>query len=110
MKDILRLSVPLSLWLFCFSAIYGLQGLLCSERVNQLSSAAADGLFTDRILLGAAWGAAVAMQVVLVVLLRSSRLSASSPFIRRVSTGLAVVALIATLWAFLPIVTTTTCH
>lgn len=106
MTDILRLSVPLTVWLAAFSAVYGLQGLVCS---NRWAEAGLD-LAAGRIALTAAWAAAVAPQLVFLLALRSSRVTSRSAFVNGVSRTLAIAALVATLWTLLPVVTTSACQ
>lgn len=105
MTDILRLSVPLTVWIAAFSAVYGLEGVVCSElwTAGDLSP----GL--GRAVLIAAGAAALALQVVLLVLLRSPRFGSSLPWVQRTATILACVALVATAWSLLPVVTTSLC-
>jgi len=105
MTDILRISVPLTAWLASFSAVYGLHGLVCSERWLE----AGLGLAAGRAALVAAWIAATAVQVAFVLVLRSPRFVSSSPFIRRISLALAIAALVSTLWTLSPVAMTTTC-
>ena len=68
MNAILRLSLPLTLWLAAFSAVYGLHGLLCSSRW-----AAFVPELPGRALLAGAALVAVALQIALLAVLRSSR-------------------------------------
>jgi hypothetical protein len=105
MTDLLRLSVPLTAWLVAFSAVYGLNGLVCSE----VWADAGLGLTAGRAVMVAVWVAAVALQLVLLFSLRSPRFASHSAFVRGVSLTLAVTALVATLWTLLPIVTTSAC-
>ncbi|WP_173934318.1 hypothetical protein [Chelativorans sp. Marseille-P2723] len=105
MTDILRISVPLTAWLAAFSAVYGLQGLVCSDRWAQ----AGFGLTSGRAALIAAWIAATALQVAFLAALRSPRMGSSSPFVRRLSLTLAVAALVSTLWTLSPVVVSTAC-
>ncbi|MBS3651840.1 hypothetical protein KEU06_24835 [Pseudaminobacter sp. 19-2017] len=105
MTDILRISVPLTAWLAAFSAVYGLQGLVCSQR---WADAGLD-LTAGRIAMMVAWAAAVALQLVFLLALRSPRFVSRSAFVRWVSLMLAISALVATLWTLLPVVTTSAC-
>lgn len=105
MTDILRIAVPLTAWLAAFSAVYGLHGLVCSERW----AAAGFDLAAGRAVMAAAWAAAVAVQIALLVALRSPRFASRSAFVRGVSLMLAVTALVATLWTLLPVATTSVC-
>lgn len=105
MTDILRISVPLTVWLAAFSAVYGLQGVVCSDRWTE----AGLDLVSGRVALIAAWVAATALQVAFIIALRSPRLVSSSPFVRRLSLILAISALVATMWTLSPVVMSMTC-
>ena len=105
MTDILRISVPLTAWLAAFSAVYGLQGLVCSERWADVGL----GLAAGRAAMTVAWAAAVALQLALLLALRSPRFASGSAFVRRVSLALAISALVATVWTLIPVVTTSAC-
>ena len=104
MNAILRLSLPLTLWLASFSAVYGLHGLLCSSRWATL----APELPGRALLIGASL-AALALQALLLVLLRSSRWPHPDAAIHRISMALAIVALVATAWTLIPTLTTSHC-
>ncbi|GGL78456.1 hypothetical protein [Wenxinia marina] len=104
MSDILRLSLPLTLWLASFSAVYGLQGLLCSSRWAPLADGGA-----GRLLLVVAAALAVAAQAALLLALRSPRWRANSAFVRSASLALAATALIATAWTLLPVAVVSYC-
>ena len=104
MKDILRLTVPLTVWLASFSAVYGLHGLVCSDRWPETGSSP-----WGRAALVAVWLTAVALQVAFLAVLRSRRFGSASVFVRGVSLTLAVVAVVATVWTLMPVVTTTAC-
>ena len=105
MTDILRLSLPLSVWIAAFSAVYGLEGIVCSGNL------AAAGLDPDRgrAFLLAAWAAAIAVQAVLIVWLRMPRFASALPWVQRVSVILSWVALVATVWGLMPVATTSLC-
>ncbi len=105
MNDILRISTPLTVWLAAFSAVYGLQGLICSPRWAQASL----DLDAGRIALIATWVLSIVVQVVLLLALRSPRFVSPSRFIQAVSLALAVVALVATVWTLIPVATTSIC-
>lgn len=105
MSDLLRLSVPLTVWLAAFSAVYGLHGLVCSPRWAE----AGFGLEAGRCALVLAAALSVAVQLALLLSLRHRRFAARSDFVRGLSLSLAVVALVATVWTLMPILTTTTC-
>ena len=105
MTDILRISVPLTAWLAAFSAVYGLHGLVCSERWIQAGLTLPMG----RIALVAAWMGAILIQVALLLALRSPRFASRSGFVRGVSLSLAIAALVAAIWTLLPVAVTTAC-
>lgn len=105
MTDILRISVPLTVWLAAFSAVYGLQGLICSPRWAEASL----GLDIGRIALIAAWLLSIALQVAFLLALRSPRFASPSRFMQGTSLALALAALVATVWTFLPVATTSLC-
>ncbi len=102
MRELLRIALPLTLWLASFSAIYGIEGVVCSVRY---SGDANDG----RLVLALAALAAVALQVALLAAARSSSYGSRSPFVRRVSVTLAAAALVAAVWTFIPVAATTIC-
>lgn len=100
MTDILRLALPLTLWLASFSGVYGLQGALCATGAEAVA----------RPWLVAAAVGAVAAQAGLALLLAAPRLASPRPFVRRVSLGLAVAASVAAAWTLLPVATTSVCR
>lgn len=105
MNDILRLSIPVTVWIAAFSAVYGLEGVVCSD----LWIGAGLSLGQGRYALIAAWIAAVVLQVIFLILLRTPRFGSSLPWVQRVSTILGCVALVATVWSLMPVVTTSLC-
>lgn len=98
MSAILRIALPLTLWLAGFSAVYGLHGLVCSG-----------GWPGGRPLLIAGGAAVLALQLALLLALRSQRFGDPAPFVRRTSLLLAIVGLAATLWTLIPVAVTSTC-
>ncbi|WP_299819606.1 hypothetical protein [uncultured Jannaschia sp.] len=105
MIDLARILVAPLLWLATFSAVYGLQGLGCAAGWD----ATADGPSPLRLLLVAAWGLTILMQVALLGALRSDRFGADRPLVRRVSVLGGWVGLVAAFWSLLPVATTTPC-
>ena len=105
MSDILRLSLPLSVWIAAFSAVYGLEGVVCSD----LWTGAGLTLGHGRAALIAAWAIAIGLQLVLLAGLRLPRHASGLPWVQRVGTILAWVALAATVWSLMPVVTTSLC-
>ncbi|WP_147115266.1 hypothetical protein [Tateyamaria sp. syn59] len=104
MNALLRLSLPLSLWLASFSAIYGLHGMLCSSRW-----AAIVPEFPGRVLLIAATLVALALQALFLALLRSARWPHPDSAIHRISLVLAAAALVGTAWTLVPTLTVSHC-
>lgn len=105
MTDILRISIPVTVWIAAFSAVYGLEGVICSD----LWRGAGLSLGQGRGALVAAWVAAIALQVGLLVALRRPRLRSSLPWVQRLAMILCCVALVATVWSLMPVVTTSLC-
>lgn len=105
MTDILRISVPITVWIAAFSSVYGLEGVICSD----LWRGAGLSLGQGRGALVAAWVAAIALQVALLVALRSRRLASPHPWVQRLATILGCVALVATVWSLMPVATTSLC-
>lgn len=105
MTDILRLSVPLGVWIAAFSAVYGLEGIVCSDLWRAAGLSPGQG----RGALVAAWIAALALQLALLAVLRRRRFASSLPWVQRIATILGGVALVATAWSLLPVVTTSLC-
>jgi hypothetical protein len=102
MTDLLRILVSPLAWLASFSAIYGLQGLLCEIGPNGMF-----GLSWDRVILVAAFLLAVLMQLGLLALLNSARFPPN--FTRTVSRTSGWVGLMATIWTLIPILAVSTC-
>lgn len=97
MRSVLRLSLPLTLWLAAFSGVYGLHGLLCSGRWSDIAGAPA-----GRVLLALVVLAAIAMQAALLIGLRAPRWRDPDPALRRASLVLATAALVGTIWTLAP--------
>jgi len=105
MTDILRILIAPLVWLAAFSSIYGLHGIICAHDV-------AGGTFggaQPRAILVGAYGFAILMQVALIIVLYSQRLTSRSGFVRFVSRATGWVGLVATVWSLLPVVVTTYC-
>lgn len=97
MSTVLRISLPLTLWLASFSAVYGLHGLLCSSRWSPFS----EDWMGRAVLIGAAV-VAIAVQVALLFTLRSPRWASPDRTIQRASLTLAAAALVAAIWTLFP--------
>ncbi|MBU2958350.1 hypothetical protein Q4511_15200 [Paracoccus sp. 1_MG-2023] len=96
MGSVLRIALPLTAWLACFSAIYGLNAWLCAAG---LPGAAGRGVLIGAVL------AALSLQVALLVWVARSPASG----LRAVATTLAIVALVGTAWTLLPGLMLTRC-
>ena len=106
MNDILRISLPLTIWIAAFSAVYGLEGIICSD----LWTKAGLSLGQGRVTLIVSWAIAIVLQVVLLFSLRMPRFGSSLPWVQRTSTVLAWVALVATTWSLMPVLTASLCR
>ncbi|MEO1910223.1 MAG: hypothetical protein ABGX10_07345 [Paracoccus sp. (in: a-proteobacteria)] len=93
MGTVIRIALPLTMWLAAFSAVYGLNGWLCTTGVSAA---------TARTLVAAAVLLAIAMQAGLIWWLRRSDWAAAGPVLRHVALTLGVVALIGTVWTLVP--------
>ncbi len=100
MTDILRLSLPLTVWLIAFSGLYGLQAILC--QTAWVESPAYGVLTFGRAVLVGAWILVVLVQTALISALTTARFGGSTVFIRQVSIALAFVALISSIWTLSP--------
>ena len=105
MTDVLRLFGPLVVWLGSFSAVYGLQGLVCSDRWTMSGLTLSDG----RLVLVAAWLTAIAVQVGLLLVLRRYRSASAPGFAAGISLWLSAAAIVATIWSLFPVAVTSTC-
>lgn len=99
MIDILRLSLPITVWLTGFSAVYALQGLSCSRHWP------AD-LDARQVLL-AAYAVAIVLQ--LIALLAVLHAPSKVRFVQRTATVLAATALGAAVWTLMPVLATSVC-
>ncbi|MBC7479916.1 MAG: hypothetical protein H7317_17805 [Pseudorhodobacter sp.] len=100
MIEILRLSVPITVWLTGFSALYALQGLSCSRHWPA-------GLDPRPVLL-AGWAVAVMLQILcLLVILRGPSLSR---FVQTTALTLAAAALVASVWTMAPALAVSPCQ
>jgi hypothetical protein len=107
MRDVLRLSLPLTLWLITFSAVYGLHGLICAGNWGALPGLGS--LTLGRTVFLAAAAAAILTQGAMIFLLFGSRFGGASAFLRQTGLALAVIALVATVWTVIPITLLPTC-
>lgn len=99
MIEILRLSLPIVVWLTRFSAVYALQGLSCSLHwPNDIDA---------RPVLLTAWFVAVAVQALGLMAI----LYAPSPsrFIQSTAVAIAGTALIAAIWTMMPVLAASVC-
>ena len=106
MKELLRVLLPLLVWLASFSAIYGLHGLGCASGWTEV---ALPVMSLFRWVLFLAWTATIFFQLLLLLALRTQRFGTTSSFIRRLSITNSWTALIATFWTLHPIAISSTC-
>ncbi len=99
MIEVLRLSLPISLWVTGFSAVYVLQRLSCSRHWPADTEA--------RPILLAAWAAAVAVQA--LSLMAVVYAPSSSRFVQATSLVIAIAALVAAVWTMLPVLAASVC-
>lgn len=96
MTNILRLSLPFTVWLIGFSAIYALQGVTCSRHWP-------DGLEPRHALIA---GAALYVAIQGLILAALLALRSPSRFVQTTATILGTAALAAALWTVLPVLIT----
>jgi hypothetical protein len=106
MTDIARILIAPLAWLAAFSAVYGLQGVLCGHGLQVQALA---GVLRPEGVLAAAWLLAVAVQVILLWALYSPRFGSTSGFVRFVSRATGWVGLVAALWTLFPAVVASWC-
>ena len=99
MIEILRLSLPITLWVTGFSAVYGLQGLTCSRHWP-------DAILARPILL-AAWACCVGLQVLGLVAVCYA--PSKSRFVQTAATAIAATALLAAVWTLMPMLAVSAC-
>jgi hypothetical protein len=104
-REVLRILISPLVWLASFSAVYALHGFICGTGL----SGTIFGLPGARVLLIAAYGSAIALQVALLAVLYASRFASSSNFVRFSSRATGWVGLIATIWSLIPVALTTYC-
>lgn len=99
MIEILRLSLPISLWITGFSAVYALQGLSCSRHWPADIDA--------RAVLLAAWATAIAVQA--LCLLAIWYAPSPSRFVQTSAMVIAATAFVAAVWTMMPILAASAC-
>ena len=99
MIEILRLSLPLTVWLTGFSAVYALQGLSCSRHWPTDIDA--------RPVLLVAWAVAIAVQA--ISLMAVVYAPSSSRFVQATFLTIAIAALVAAVWTMLPVLIASAC-
>lgn len=100
MSPILRLSLPFTLWLAGFSALYALHGLSCSRHWPA-------GLEQRPVLIVTA-GLLIGLQALMLWLVRRS--PDPSRFVQWTATFLAAFALGAAIWTWAPVLVLTGCR
>jgi hypothetical protein len=99
MIEILRLSLPITVWLTGFSAVYALQGLACSRHWPV-------DLDARSMLLGAWFIGCVLQALSLMAILYAP---SPSPFMQKSAIALAVTALVAAVWTMMPVIVASIC-
>ena len=99
MIEILRLSLPISLWVTGFSAVYALQGLSCSRHWPS-------DIDAQPILL-VAWAVAIAIQA--LSLMAVDYVPSPSRFVQATAIAIAIAALVAAVWTMVPVLTASVC-
>ena len=99
MIEILRLSLPISLWVTGFSAVYALQGLSCSRHWPS-------DIDAQPILL-VAWAVAIAVQA--LSLMAVVYVPSPSRFVQTTAIAIAIAALVAAVWTMVPVLTASVC-
>ena len=99
MIEILRLSLPVSVWIMGFSTLYALQGLSCSRHWPTDIDA--------RPVLLAAWAVAVAVQA--LSLMAVVYVPSPSRFVQTTTVTLAAAALVAAVWTMMPVLAASIC-
>ena len=99
MKEIMRLSLPITLWLVGFSAVYALQGFSCSRHWPDHLAA--------RPLLIASWISVVLIQVFSLAIILY--VPSTSRFLQKTAVTIAVTAVVAALWTSMPVLTGMNC-
>lgn len=100
MNEILRLSLPMTLWLVGFSGVYGLQGLSCSRHWPV-------HLDARLVLIGVGVVVVIAQAAMLLAVLR---VPSRSRFVQGTAATLALSVLLAGLWTMLPLLVTSVCR
>jgi len=100
MKDLFRILIAPLIWFAAFCAVYGLHGVICGTGLSGVMF----GLPLARVMLVAAYGGAIAVQALLLLVLY--RHSDASPLVRFVSRATGWVGLVATIWSLFPVVVT----
>lgn len=105
MRDVLRILVAPLVWLACFSALYGLHGLICGHGID----GTVFGFSLQRFLIATAYLLAIALQAALLWRLHAQRFASASPFVGFTSRATGWVGLVATVWTLFPALATTYC-
>lgn len=104
MREVFSIALPLTVWLASFTAVYGLHGIICSGALTWLSQPD----WARRALL-TAWAATVLLQLGALLFVLRPGLGGQPGLVRRISVGLAVVALVAVVWTLFPVAVLPSC-
>lgn len=105
MKDLTRILIAPLVWLAAFSAVYGLHGIICGFAIDGMVL----GLSLARVLLVAAYGLTILLQVAVLLALYQDRFSSESGFVNFTARASGWVGVVAAVWTLLPVVLTTYC-
>lgn len=106
MKELVRILLPLLVWLASFSAIYGLHGLGCAFGWTEI---ALSGLSLFRWTLLGAWLAAILVQLLLLLAVRKRLSGSTLDFYRVGNLATAWSGVTATGWTLFPLAVSSTC-
>ncbi|WP_339639427.1 hypothetical protein [uncultured Sulfitobacter sp.] len=106
MRELLRILLPLLVWLASFSAMYGLHGLGCALGWSEVAMPAMS-LFRWTLLV--AWLCAILVQLLLLLAVGKRPFNLASDFYRKVNVATAWVGVTATGWTLFPVAVSSTC-
>jgi len=105
-KELVRILLPLLVWLASFSAIYGLHGLGCAFGWTEVAFLGMT-LFRGALLTG--WLAAILVQLLLLLAVRKRPFASTSDFYGKLNLVTAWSGVTATGWTLFPVTVSSTC-
>jgi hypothetical protein len=106
MTDVLRILLPLMVWLAAFGGVYGLHGLLCGHAIEGV---VLGSIALSRAVMAGAYALAIVALATVLLILDARRFASGSPFVRFVSRATGWTALVAVVWTLAPVLGTTSC-